>query len=311
MKKSHIIIIALALLMALAVVTQAFALPYIKHLWTAQDLGVPINEALKPEEHIGSVVESEYNELQSYLDLDKEDMAALYNVEGLSSDKHDLLQENLEDEFAALANSDLTEEEKLIRIVEILFKLKEMNKVDERRYDFDFLIADKQNLMPGLQFFLDFTELGRNADSPFSEKYTYVVRPFVTEVQILGDSAKVFAKVEELFLYEVGWPGSSQINYEIDFVKINNNWFIAEIRSSVEIESNYVDNNIRLDVEAIRQEWLNEKLEAEQRLLEMNLTPQELREMEEAKQQELLELKAAIQKLREETEAFRQQELAE
>ena len=274
MKKCHIFLIALPLLIVHTVVTQAFA-----QFFVAQGLEV-LNQVLRSEiseEQYRDYVDAVYDELQIYLDLDNEDMGALYKSEGLSSEKHDLLQENLTDEFTALANSSLSEEEKLISTIAILFKLQEMNLFDERSFDFDFLIADKQNLTPGLQFFLDYAELRRTPSLQQSERYTRVVRPFVTDVQILSDTAKVSAMVEEIILYEDGnLPGGSLSKYEINFVKINSNWLISEIRSDHYMEAYYVNNNRRLDVESVRQELLNEKSESEQKLLEIEAAQQEL-----------------------------------
>ena len=282
MKKSHIFI-ALALLIVLVVVSQAFAQDYINTFFNtffrSQDIDV-LDQVLQSdtrEEQYRDYVDATYDELQTYLNLDNEDVDALYNKEGLSSEKHDLLQENLENEFAALANSGgemgLTEEEKLIRTVEILFKLQEMNLFDERGYDFDFLIADKQNLMPGLQFFLDYSELRRPIEG--FQRHTRVVRPFVTDVQIMGDVAKVLTTVYEIVFYD-DWPesGGSTPNYEIDFVMSGGNWFISEIRSDNEREAYHVDNNTRLDVEGIRQSLIDEALETERILQEMEAAQQ-------------------------------------
>ena len=296
------------------VVSQAFAQDYINTFFNsffkAQDLEV-LDRALKAEisaEQYRDYRDTTYGELQTYLDLDDDDLDALYNKEGLSSEKHDLLQENLVNEFEALPNSGLTEEEKLTRIVEILFKLKEMNRFDERSYDFDFLIADKQNLMPGLQFFLDFSELTRIEDFYCTEKHTCVISPFVTDVQIQGDVAKVLATVDDFAIYD-DWPepGISITHYEINFVANNGNWLILEIRSDDNVEAYYINNNIRIDIEADVQNFIDQLLETERILQEMEAANPHFREEWEAQQeQQRLGLEAAGRQLQLDMEAAQQ-----
>jgi endonuclease III len=211
-------------------------------------------------------INSVYDDLKNYLTLDNEDINNLIKLEGLPPDKHDLLQQKLIDEFIVLTNSNLTEEEKLTRTIEILFKLQEMNMLDTHNYNFDFLLADSQNLTPRIQYFLDNSEFKRTSFR-FSEKHTRTIRPFVTEVIILHDTAKVLASVEEIALYEDGsLPGGSIGHYEIDFIMIDNNWLISEIRSDNEMEAYYINNNIKLDVEAAIQLLVDERLESQQRM---------------------------------------------
>ncbi|MCL1816456.1 MAG: cohesin domain-containing protein [Clostridiales bacterium] len=266
MKKKHILI-ALLLLLILAVATRALAQDYFKTFFKAQDLAVleKSNRLATSEAEYRDYVSSAYDDLKIYLDLDKEDLDNLIKLEGLPSDKHDLLQIKLTDEFVALTNSNLTEEEKLSRIIEILFKLQEMNMLDTRNYDFNFLLADNQNLTPRLQYFLDNSELKRTSQR-YSEKHTRIIRPFVTKVQILGDTAKIFASIEEIALHEDGsLPGGSITKYEIDFIMIDNNWFISEMRSDDFMETYYINNNIKIDIEATIKMWMDERLEAQQR----------------------------------------------
>ena len=131
--------------------------------------------------------------------------------------------------------------------------------------------------MPGLQFFLDYSELGRILNINKLERNTRAVRPFVTEVQILGDAAKAFLIVEEFIFHEEGrLPGRSLTSYEIDFVRTDGNWFILEIRSDNYMERNCIDKNERLDVEGISKQILLERLEAEQRAREIEAAQQEL-----------------------------------
>ena len=291
------------------VAKQALAQGYTKTFFKSQDLDV-LDKIIKSQisaEQYQDYVDATYNELQVYLNLDNEDVDALYDKEGLSSEKHDLFQESLANEFEALPNSGLTEEEKLTRTVEILFKLQEMNLFDKRGYNFEFLIADKHNLMPGLQFFLDFSELKRFTFQ-IGEKNTCVISPFVTDVEMQGDAAKVLATVQELVLYD-DWPepGMSITRYEIDFVSIDNNWFISEIRSDDNIEADHVNNNIRLDVEGRIQDWLEQKLETERILQEMEAANPLFREEWEAQQeQQRLDLEAAKQQLQLDMEAAQQ-----
>ena len=119
--------------------------------------------------------ESQLIELKNFLHLNGTDLNNLRNNLGLSEQKHDESQNQIEKDLDKLQRDiNIKDEDKLAEIVKKLFYLKEINFRDDKDYDFTIFMANKDKLSISQQFFIDNTRLSKWIEKELMKDPKYI-----------------------------------------------------------------------------------------------------------------------------------------
>lgn len=191
--------------------------------------------------------------LEDSLALTKSEVENLTAQKGLSDEKHNLLQQKLEESLAELqADASVSDADKIARIIETVFFLRCLDFRDALAYDFAPFMADTEE--PSLQYFI--------GKSLFEKKWAQRSRErsaaslgLTMEVEITNiaqkeNGADVTANVTERERYANGNLGVSVYRYQIAMSRQAGEWRIASMRSDDSQEAHYLQRGEPFDVEA-------------------------------------------------------------